>query len=120
MKFTNKKYCDLNMSFFLSERKYFFNEPECVISFTLDGIWELMIFLGKDEKSTDYEVRVYKNEPTDKYVPCKELDQVKRYEENDEYASFFFEDYEVAVRFVRWVRYFHKEYKKRPARRIVK
>lgn len=120
MKFTNKSYCELNNILFLSPPMCLVQDPDCVISFTFDGKWELMIFLGKDERSTDYEVRIYKNKPTDKYVPDDELDNVKRYEENDEYATFFFENYETAIRFVFWLRYLHKEYKKRPARAIVK
>ena len=80
---------------------------------------ELMIFLGKDEASSDYEVRVYKSKPTDKYVPDK-YDEVKRFEENDEYATFFFEKFEQAHHFTDLLGYVHPEYQERPCREIGK
>ena len=67
------------------------------LSVTEGNKLELMIFLGKDDSNSGYEVRVYKNEPGDKYVP-NENDKVSRYEENDEYALSYIsanpEDYE--------------------------
>ena len=77
---------------------------------------ELMIFLGKD-RFNPYEVRVYKNKPTDKYMP-KEQDDVKKYEENDEYATFYFNKYEQAREFVYMLAFVHPEYKVRPSRKI--
>jgi len=79
--------------------------------------FELMIFLGKDDSNSCYEVRVYKSKPTNTYVPHM-YDNVSRYEENDEYATFFFENYEHAHRFIQMVGYRHPEYKKRPIRKI--
>lgn len=78
---------------------------------------EFMIFLGKDDSTSDYEVRVYKSNPTDKYVP-NEYDEVKRFEDNDEYATFFFEEFEQALHFTELVGYVHPEYRVRPARKI--
>lgn len=86
------------------------------LSITDGGKFEYMIFLGKDDSNSGYEVRVYKSETSDKYVP-NENDNVKRYEENDEYASFFFDEYEKAHEFADWLGYFHPEYKKRPVRK---
>lgn len=77
---------------------------------------ELMIFLGKDKDSSEYEVLVYKNESTDKYVPLEE-DNVKRYEENDELATFFFDEFDPARDFVDWLGYNHPEYRVRPVER---
>lgn len=65
------------------------------LSVTDGGKLEFMIFLGKDDSNSGYEVGVYKSKPTDKYIQ-KENDNVKKYEENDEYASFFFDEYEKA------------------------
>ena len=78
---------------------------------------ELMIFLGKDDSNSFYEVRVYKSDPSDKYVPNK-YDKVSRYEENDEYATFFFDQYEDARSFTAMVGYFHPEYKIRLVKEI--
>ncbi len=78
---------------------------------------ELMIFLGKDDSTSDYEVRVYKSKPTDKYIP-NEYDEVKRFEENDEYASFFFDEYSYALDFADSIGYMHPEYTTRPVRKI--
>ena len=74
------------------------------LSVTDGNKFEFMIFLGKDDSNSCYEVRVYKSEPGDKYVP-NEHDKVSRYEENDEYATFFFEEYEDAHRFTDMVGY---------------
>lgn len=78
---------------------------------------ELMIFLGKDDSTSDYEVRVYKGKPTDKYVPHK-YDEVKRFEENDEYATFFFQEFDQALHFTELLGYVHPEYQGRPCRII--
>lgn len=87
------------------------------LSVTEGDKFELMIFLGKDDSNSGYEVRIYKNEPSDTYVPHK-YDNMSRYEENDEYATFFFENYEDAHRFAQMVGYWHPEFKKRPIKKI--
>lgn len=76
-----------------------------------------MIFLEKDDSNSGYEVRVYKSEPNDKYVPNK-YDNVSHYKENDEYATFFFDNYEHAQSFTEMVGYLHPEYHKKPVREI--
>lgn len=76
---------------------------------------EFMIFLEKADN--EYEVRVYKGTPNDKYVPYK-FDNVKHYEENDEYATFSFEKFYDALHFVEILGYVHPEYKARPMRKI--
>lgn len=80
---------------------------------------ELMIFLGKSDDDSEYEVRVYKNKPSDKYIP-HESDNVLRYEEKDEYATFFFKEYENAREFVDNLAYVHREYHIRPIRKYNK
>lgn len=87
------------------------------LSLTDLGHRELMIFLGKDVSSPDYEVIVYKSKPSDKYVP-HESDNVKHHEENDEYATFLFSSYESAHHFVDFLPYCHHEYLTRPSRAI--
>ncbi len=76
---------------------------------------ELMIYLNK--RWFSYEVRVYKDLPSDKYVP-HQYDNVKRFKENDEYATFFFKKFEQARNFVALLGYRHPEYRVRPTRKI--
>lgn len=78
---------------------------------------ELMIFLGKEENGTNYEVRVYKAKPTDKYVSYL-ADKIVRYEENDEYASFFFSTFSDGASFIELLLMLHDEYRVRPVRVI--
>ena len=56
-------------------------------------------------------------EPTDKYVENK-FDDVSHYEENDEFATFFFDTFEKAHDFVQLKIYMHPEYKHRPVQKI--
>lgn len=85
------------------------------LSVTDGSRYEYMIFLGKISKDSDYEVRVYKNSPKDKYIP-HEADEILRYESNDEYATFYFDDFIKARTFVEFLAYNHPEYKERPVR----
>lgn len=75
---------------------------------------EQMIFLGKATKESKYEVRIYKANPTDTYVPHHLDFKVKKYEANDEFASFFFSRFFFARRFVGLLRDLHPEYNIRP------
>lgn len=80
---------------------------------------ELMIFLGKNDTNTGFEVRVYKAKPENKYVP-NEIDKgIVSYEENDEYATFIFNHYYDARDFVEMLGYVHEEYRTRPAPRTI-
>ena len=88
-----------------------------LLSVTDGNQLELMIFLGKGDSNSGYEVRVYKNEPSDNYVH-NQYDNVNHYEENDKYAVFFFNDYTSALNFTKSISYAHPEYKKRPVRQI--
>lgn len=91
--------------------------PDAVISVCEGKRTELMIFLGKEENGENYEVRVYKAKPTDKYVP-QPNDNILRYEENDEYASFFFDSFEKGTTFIEFLGPIHQEYHVRPVRVI--
>lgn len=118
MQVKNKLFCHWDFVQFVSE-KYLQQDDGTflTLSVTEGNEWELMIYLGRDDSNSCYEVRVYKSEPEAKYVR-NEYDKVSRYEENDEYATFFFDKYEDALRFTDNIGYLHPEYKKRPYKEI--
>ena len=118
MQLEKKLFCHWDLVRFVSE-SHLQKEDGTFLTLSVSegNKFELMIFLGKDDSNSCYEVRVYKSEPSDTYVPNK-YDNVSRYEENDEYATFFFENYEHAHNFTQMVGYLHPEYKKRPVREI--
>lgn len=118
MKLENKLYCHFDYVRFVGERHMKDDEgKKQTLSVTQGDTMEMMIFLEKADNDTDYEVRIYKTETTDKYVPHK-CDNVKSYEENDEYATFIFEKFEYAHEFVDSIPYRHPEYKVRPMCKI--
>lgn len=77
-----------------------------------------MIFLGKEECSQRYEVRVYKANINDHYNPHFG-DGVNSYEENDKYVSFFFDSFEKGIYFISMIPYWHPEYRKRIVKKII-
>lgn len=116
MQVKEKLFCHWDLVRFVSESHLQKDEGTFLILSVTDGEkLELMIFLGRDDSNSCYEARVYKNEPNNKYVPNK-YDKVSHYEENDIYATFFFDDYEAARDFIKTLSYNHPEYKKRPLR----
>ena len=116
MQTQNKLFCHWDLIRFVSEKHLETEEDTFLTLSVTDGRkYELMIFLGKEECSSEYEVRVYKAEPGNKYVPDS-YDNVDRYEENDKYATFFFKEFNDARRFTEMVGYAHPEYKKRPVK----
>ena len=118
MQVEKKLFCHWDLVRFVSEEHLQQDDGTLLTLSVAEGEkLELMIFLGKDDSNSGYEVRVYKNEPGDKYIP-NEDDKVSRYEENDEYATFFFDEYEDAHRFTYLLGYLHPEYKKRPVKKI--
>lgn len=118
MQVKNKLFCHWDLVRFVSEEQLKQDDGTFLTLSVTDGDkLEFMIFLGKDDSNSGYEVRVYKREPSDKYVP-NEYDNVKCYEENDEYATFFFDEYEQAHSFADLISYIHPEYKKRPVKEI--
>ncbi len=84
------------------------------LSLTDEHKTELMIFLGKVYNSSEYEVRIYKKNPTDMYIPCESDTNLKRCEENHEFSSFFFDEFVFARKFINTVREVHPEFKLRP------
>lgn len=120
MQLQEKIFCHWDLVRFVSEKNLQKDDGTFwTLSVTDGNKLEFMIFLGKDDSNSCYEVRVYKSEPGDKYVPNK-YDKVSRYEENDEYATFFFDKYEDANSFTEMVGCLHPEYKKRPVQEIPK
>lgn len=118
MQVKNKLFCFWDLVRFVTEKQLKQDDRTFLTLSVTDGDkLEFMIFLGKDDSDSGYEVRVYKSEPSDKYEPNNH-DNVKRYEENDEYATFFFDEYEQARNFTYLIGYMHPEYKTRPVKKI--
>lgn len=118
MQVKDKIFCHWDLVRFVSEKHLKKDDGTFLtLSVTDGGKLEFMIFLGKDDSNSGYEVRVYKSEASDKYIP-NENDNVNRYEENDEYATFGFDKYSAARKFVELLGCMHPEYKKRPVKEI--
>ena len=114
----SKLFCHWDLIRFVGEEHILTKEGKnLTLSVTDGGEIEYMIFLEKDESNSIFEVRVYKAKSDDKYIP-NEYDEILRYEECDEYATFFFNDYEKARNFVYLLGYVHSEYKVRPVKKI--
>ena len=118
MQLNNKRFCDWDLVRFLQEKDLIMEDGTfATISVIAHQKMELMIFFGKSDDGSEYEARVYKARPSDQYIP-NILDNCKRYEENDEYATFFFETFEEERKFISWLGHRHMEYVKRPARKL--
>ena len=116
----NKAYCHWDLVRFIREEDlYDDNGSFRTLSVTDGSQYELMLFLGKDDTGKFFEVRVYKTEPSQVYIK-NESDKVLFYDENDEYATFQFEDYEDALDFIDTISYRHEEYLTRPMKEIEK
>ena len=118
MQMQDKIYCHWDLVRFISEKDLKKDDDTFfTLSVAHGNKFELMIFLGKDDSNSCWEVKIYKGEPTDKYVPY-EHDHVIRYEENDEYATFFFDEFDNARTFTEMIQYLHPEFKVRPVKEI--
>ena len=111
MQFENILKCHLNFVHLIEEQDIL--QCDC-LSLTDEHDTEQMIFLGKNTKSNEYEVRVYKSHPKDTYIPSILDFKLKRCEENDEFASFFFDRFFFARRFISTLKDYHPEYNVRP------
>ena len=89
-------------------------DDDYTVSVVIDD-YELMMFLTKINNHK-FEARVYKKSAEHKYEP-KFSDEAVNYEENDEYISFFFDNFYAARRFLDYIPYSHKEFRERPARK---
>ena len=84
MQVQEKIFCHWDLVRFVSEKTLQKDDGTFwTLSVTDGNKLEFMIFLGKDDSNSCYEVRVYKSEPGDKYVPNK-YDKVSRYVVYDE------------------------------------
>lgn len=117
MQFTRKIYCSTNLFLYVTEQ-YFLKNRGYTISLTRSNNYEIMIFLARLEDKLEYEVRVYKASPKDRYIPNKYDSKIKRYEENDQYVSFFFHNFNDAHKFITISLYLHEEFEKRPIRKM--
>lgn len=114
----NKIYCHWDLVRFVTEKNLQCDDGTFrTLSVTDGGIHAFMIFLERANSISDYEVKVYKVHPKDKYIPNAN-GKIKYYEENDEYISFFFINFELAIRFTANIGYTHPEYRERPIREI--
>lgn len=75
-----------------------------------------MVFLGKT--GSEYEVLVIKSSANGNYIPHVD-DYVVRYEENEQFVSFFFYCYYAAHKFMDKVLPYHTEYNSRPAQLFI-
>ena len=87
------------------------------LSVTSSCLQEIMIFLGKEPGVKEYEVRVYKVKPGFVFAP-NAYDEFVRYEENEEFDTFFFEKFEKARDFIDIIPSDYPEYRIRPYRLI--
>ena len=78
---------------------------------------ELGIYLDKADNNQEYEVLLVKAEETDEYVPLED-DNIKRFEDNGDSISFFFDSFDEALSFVDEVLPFHEEFQNRPIKPI--
>lgn len=85
---------------------------DCISLTDGDDCREQKIYLAKVRNK--FEVRVYKASPKDTYVPSVLDFKVKKYEANDEFASFFFDRFFYAHRFFCFLKQVHPEYSVRP------
>jgi len=79
--------------------------------------YELMIFIDNDVKKGRYNVCIYKDKVNETHIPHVEDDAIGYYE-TEEYTTIFFTDFNLVKKFMAKLAYNHKEYQKRPIRRI--
>lgn len=120
MKFEKIVYCHWDLVRFVTEENLkSYDSGPMTISVTDSTKKELMIFLGKNDTSDGYEVRVHKCKENGQYVPS-DFDRVHEYVAGKDFDTFFFDEYELARDFVDTLPYHHKEYQVRPVRTIGK
>lgn len=117
MQFKNRIFCNHETIMDVNSNNLYNIDSSLVISIVDEKNKELMIFIGEADSGSVYEVRIYKNKPTDEYVQCKE-DEVVWDEECDEYTTLIFKTFENARTFVETLKDKHPEYAIRPVRKI--
>lgn len=118
MTLTNKFFCDLDFLRDITEDQLVVNGAPQTLSVTCCARkYELMILLEKDDEQNEFEVRVYKTEPAQKYV-INNKDKMTQYGENEHFASFVFKNFTDAIEFLETLIERHPEYCARPLRII--
>ncbi len=114
MKFDNKVLFPYDFIPFLREENLISkdNEP-LTISISSPTNEELMVYLKKDEETSLFVAYVYKTKKCDKFEPHK-FDVIKRFEENNEYLTVYFDKFLNAINFLEFLPYRHPDYKYRP------
>ena len=84
------------------------------ISVVDDHQVEQNIFIYKNETFSEYEVRIYKKNPADSYLPVNLNIPLKKYVANDFFASFFFSEFYFACLFISQLAELHPESLIRP------
>ncbi len=113
----NVVYCRWDLVRFVTEDKLIKNKAFRTLSVTASDVLELRMYLGKTDDGKFYEVRIYKTKPEQVYVHDKG-DMILFYTENDEYATFQFENFDDALLFLDTISIRHPEYRIRPMRKL--
>lgn len=114
MQIEKRAYCRYNLVRFVHEYKLIDDDGTFwTLSVVDEKKAELMIFLGRDDSNTMYEVRIYKSRTLDEYIP-NPIDEVLKYEESRQYTTFFFDEFNKAKNFIATLNDYHKEYILRP------
>lgn len=113
----NLVYCHWDLIRFITEEKMIIDGVFRTLSVTAEDVLELRMYLGKTDDGKFYEVRIYKTNPKQIYIHDVK-DQILFYDENDEYATFQFEDFKDALDFLSTISYRHPEYRNRPMRKL--
>ena len=83
------------------------------LSITGTSAYEMMIFIERKNKQSDYAVKIYKCEPKNIFIPSIR-DRFTRCNIGPLYDSFFFENFEDAKMFIINLGDNHREYERRP------
>ena len=109
MQFENVLKCHRSLFHLITEEDVF--QCDC-ISITDENNIEQKIYLAKADNG--FEVRIYKAHPEDTYIASILDFEIKKYESNSEFASFFFDRFFFAHRFIAILQKAHPEYDERP------
>lgn len=109
----DKVYCDMRFLRNVSEETLENSDGTFKTLSITDQGYELLIFLGRKNKKSDYTVRVYKCEPKRVFFRNGK-DKFKQYKERPDYDIFFFSSLDDAKHFIQNIFTNHREYEKRP------
>lgn len=114
MQVKDKVYCNLDFLHVVTEKTLKNADGSFkTLSIMRGKEYEMMIFLGRKSRKSDYFVRVYKCEPKKVFVRHFS-DSFRRCEMRPHYDVFFFEDLDSAKDFIKNLSCNHREYEKRP------